>query len=471
MNNRSSSFDRQRNPRRCEQNNPVVQQAKACHVVADVSTRRLRTSMLALAMFAALPMSNAAAASNELFGASQQAGPAASAAQTKRIEHLKKQKTTASLRLVKIDIAALSGASVQIPSSSAGLLTYVKTRTETNGPHGFTWYGNLAGGPGNAILVVHDGVVTGSVTENGNLSKIESVGEGSHAFIEINNAGFPEDHPTVLASDRHFKSTTTASTTGTTATTGTTPTTATTATTPTTATTTSTVTAVAPTTIDNKTIIDVMVAYPSTVASAVADIAGLVTLAVAETNQAYINSGVRIQMNLVGAVPIAYSEAGKDYQTMLSDVTASPEVKLKRDSLGADVVITLTTNPAYCGMAYLMPGADMAFGVVNYSCATGYYSFGHEIGHIHGLQHDPVTSPGTYPVAYGHGYQSTNSSPSWRTIMAYNCSPSCTRLPYFSSPNQTYNGLAMGTPTVSDNARLLNETATGVSLFRSSPAP
>ena len=449
MNNASSSSDRQRNSRRGKQDHSSVFGARACQLGANASPWRLRALVLTLAMFAALPMANAAAANNELFGPSQQAAPAASAAQTKRIEHLKKQKTTASLRLVRIDIAALSGASVQIPSFSAGLLTYVKTRIETNGPQGFTWYGSLAGAPGNAILVVHDGVVTGSVTENGKLSKIESVGEGSHAFIEINNAGFPADHPTVLAGDRRIKTVTPSPT----------------------PTPTPTPTLIPPTTVDGKIIIDVMVAYPSTVASAVADIAALVTLAVAETNQAYINSGVKIQMNLVGAVPISYSEVGKDYQTMLSDVTASPEVKLKRDSLGADVVIMLTTNPAYCGMAYLMPTADMAFGVVNYSCATGYYSFGHEIGHIQGLQHDPVTSPGTYPLAYGHGYQSTNSSPSWRTIMAYNCSPSCARLQYFSSPNLTYNGLAMGTPTVSDNARVLSETAASVSLFRSRPAP
>lgn len=224
-------------------------------------------------------------------------------------------------------------------------------------------------------------------------------------------------------------------------------------------------------TVDGKTIIDVMVAYPSTVASAVADVTGLVMLAVAETNQAYINSGVNIQMNLVGMMAIPYAETGIAYTTLLSDLAAMPDVKLKRNSLGADVVVMLTTNQSYCGYAYLMSSADFAYGVVNYSCATGYYSFAHEIGHIQGLQHDPVSAPGTIPFAYGHGYQSTNSAPSWRTIMAYNCSPSCARLQYFSNPNLNYNGLAMGTPTVSNNARVLNETAASVSLFRSRPAP
>ena len=53
-----------------------------------------------------------------------------------------------------------------------------------------------------------------------------------------------------------------------------------------------------------------------------------------------------------------------------------------------------------------------------------------------------------------------------RTIMAYNCSPSCPRINYWSSPLRTYGGQVMGTATRSDNARVLNNTRATISAFR-----
>ena len=414
--------------------------------------RQISVASIALMLLSSIPLANAATAGKALFIDVQNPPAAASVGQTKKLEQLKKEKTTAGLQLVNIDVAALAGESIQMQLDPSRNLTYVKTRIEQHGANNFIWFGTHAGGLGTAILVVRNNIVTGSVNYDGKLYKIESVGDGVHAFIEINIDAFPKDHPAQLA-DRRRSTTTTP-----------TPTTTTT-TTPTTAAGTASMTA------DGKAIIDVLVAYPSTVTAAVADVASLITLAVAETNQAYVNSGARIYMNLIGTMAIPYSETGKDYPTMLSDLAAMPDVKTKRDTLGADVVVMLSTNSTYCGYAYLGPYAANAFGVVNKSCATGYYSFGHEIGHMQGLNHDPIASPGTTPYAYGHGYQSSNASPSWRTIMAYNCSPSCSRLQYFSNPNLNYNGLAMGTPTVSDNTRVLNETAATVSAFRSRPVP
>ena len=49
--------------------------------------------------------------------------------------------------------------------------------------------------------------------------------------------------------------------------------------------------------------------------------------------------------------------------------------------------------------------ASSAFAIVDYDCATGYYSFGHELGHLQGARHDPNNDPTSTPFAYGHGYQ------------------------------------------------------------------
>ena len=196
------------------------------------------------------------------------------------------------------------------------------------------------------------------------------------------------------------------------------------------------------------------------------DIGSLITLAVAETNQAYINSGINIHMNLVSSAQITYSEVGKTYETMVSELISLPDVATLRDNVKADVVVMLSTNGSYCGMAYQYGGAAFAMSVVNYSCATGYYSFAHEIGHIQGASHN-VENSGGASFAYGYGYRNIATSPAWRTIMSYGCSTvACPRLQYFSNPNINYNGLAMGTPSTNDNARVLNETAATVAGFR-----
>jgi hypothetical protein len=53
--------------------------------------------------------------------------------------------------------------------------------------------------------------------------------------------------------------------------------------------------------------------------------------------------------------------------------------------------------------------------------------------------------------------------------MAYNCSNGCPRLNYWSNPNKTRDGVAMGTTTKSNNARVLNERAAVLAAFRAAP--
>jgi hypothetical protein len=82
---------------------------------------------------------------------------------------------------------------------------------------------------------------------------------------------------------------------------------------------------------------------------------------------------------------------------------------------------------------------------------------------LQGARHNPENDGTTTPFAYGHGYRSGSS---WRTIMAYDCSPTCPRLQYWSNPNVKYGGVPMGTAVTHDNARVLNETASTVGAFR-----
>ena len=148
-----------------------------------------------------------------------------------------------------------------------------------------------------------------------------------------------------------------------------------------------------------KTTIDVMVLWTpsaeckqsglpslcSRTAQTEANIRGLIDLAVEETNTAYDLSGVNAELRLVHAAYTDYTES-----TNASPLTAlrvngdskMDEAHSLRTQYGADVVALIVgDNYPYCGQAYVGPRKESMFSVTKYSCATGYYSFGHEIGH------------------------------------------------------------------------------------------
>ena len=219
------------------------------------------------------------------------------------------------------------------------------------------------------------------------------------------------------------------------------------------------------------TVIRVLVNYTASAAAASGDIVGLINLAVVESNQGYANSDVFIDLELAGQGVTAYTESG-DFNTDLTRYRTPgdgfmDEIHATRDAVAADVALLVINNTAYCGLASSIGStAATAFAAAYWGCITGYYSFAHEIGHLQSARHDPLNDPSTTPYAYGHGFQSNWSNPRWRTIMAYDCLLGCARLNYWSNPNKTYNGRAMGTATRNDNARVLNTTRDTVAAYR-----
>jgi len=243
---------------------------------------------------------------------------------------------------------------------------------------------------------------------------------------------------------------------------------------------------------DDGSTIDVLVVYTSTARNANGGTSGIraaIDLDVSQTNQAYQNSGVVPRLRLVGAEEIAYAESS-DSLVDLNRLQAPADgfldsVHARRDVLGADLVHLIANAPDVCGRAFIMQSPDAtwfdtyAFGLTDDSC-LGNYSFGHELGHNMGLQHDTYVTPEDGTYAYAHGYVNqaallpgAPSSKRWRDIMAYGnqCGAagfSCQTVAHFSNPNVSYLGDPTGTSATADGARAMNNTRSVTANFRQS---
>jgi hypothetical protein len=326
--------------------------------------------------------------------------------------------------------------------------TAVLERVDSNPGGGFTWLGHLQDVPWSQVtLVVHEGVMVGNVISPEGIFQVRYAGEGIHAVSEIDQSAFPPEMdpvPVVLEADEQDRATDSLA-------------------------------------VDDGSIIDVLVVYTDDArwaAGGTTPMRNLITLAVAETNTSYENSGIIQRLNLVHMAEVSYSETG-DMLAALKHLQNSSDgtldsVHALRNSYYADEVVMIVENGGgSCGIAYLMSNvsatfAPWAFAVVDRGCATGYYTFGHELGHNMGARHDGYVDSETTPYPYSHGY--VNVPGRWRTIMAYNTECSdwgvyCYRLQYWSNPGRTYGGNPMGTATA-DNHRTLNDTRVTVANFR-----
>lgn len=207
-------------------------------------------------------------------------------------------------------------------------------------------------------------------------------------------------------------------------------------------------------------IVRVLVAYTTAADQASDDIESLIDLAFAETNIAFSASDVPHTLELAGTLLIEDYVENADIGDILDDLKAKndgimDEVHTARRAANADMVALIIDQPEYCGIAFLNASYTSAFSVVHYSCATGYYSFGHEIGHNLALRHNVEVDDATAPFSDGHGYQSPAQDA--RTVMSYNCEDYCTRYPLFSNPEVNFpTGDAAGDLSIANNARILN---------------
>jgi hypothetical protein len=245
--------------------------------------------------------------------------------------------------------------------------------------------------------------------------------------------------------------------------------------------------------------IDVLVLYTAGLPARYSGgIDALIDHLVAISNQAYIDSGIAIQIHLVGKIATNYGE-DTDNDQALTDLTDASDIALTkvpdwRSKYGADLVTLVRPfNKAYmnsCGVGWVNGGGGTSFdpgygySVVSYgksldgqSYLCSDYTFTHELGHNMGAAHDrtqakidnggvaPTSYPGGFPGAYNYSY-GYGLSGSFGTIMSY-ITP---RIGKFSSPDLTYNGYPIGAAITqltlsANNALTLNNTRGYVAAF------
>ena len=208
---------------------------------------------------------------------------------------------------------------------------------------------------------------------------------------------------------------------------------------------------------DRQTIVtySVIFYYTAEFAAATADIEGYIDQVIDETNEGYINSKIPIR------VAKFCSERATLNDQDVWEANLGPFSRMKSSISAltntADAAALLVLNNKWCGYANFF-NRRYALQVVQKSCALGYYTFGHELGHNFGADHDPRVVPRPR-VSYGRGHLILPSGSRYRTVMAYGTDGHWTRVNYWSNPDVIFP--ATNTPTgvrgVSNNARVLTE--------------
>lgn len=397
----------------------------------------------------------------DLFFESKVIGKGLSETQSHLFRRYELKKTTKDFNVVELRTGLLkSSPQVAFNLFPGKRVVLTRDRIEEHKDN-YSWYGASADGKASAILVVDGNEVDGNLRWEHEFYNIRSLGNGVHLVILIDQSRFKPEHgpewtlieqeaalkapPWWLMRERREKISTPLKISHTNAVTH---------------------------------YIGVVVAYTPAADSEVSNIDNHIQLAIDETNQSYSNSQVNPRVSLKHKYETSYTESSSIFTDKNRFKNTSDgymdEIHGKLNTYGGDVAVLMCTEDAsYCGVAdtILVDDETESFCVVNQDCATGYYSFAHEIGHLQGARHDTDNDSSTTPFAYGHGYHKSDLIWHFRTIMSYSCGGlACSRVQYWSNPNVTKTFLfwttPLGTASTEHNARVLNETAAFFSSLR-----
>ena len=353
-----------------------------------------------------------------------------SASITQGTAGIERETSSSRVRYVSVDLELLGkpgapASSVTLNLFDDMLFTALFDRTESNELGSYAWIGQLDGIEfSNAILVVTNGLLAGSISMPGAQYEVSLAVDGIYAVKQIDPSVFPSELepiylPPAVAQAVHEPA------------------------------------------IDVDDLcndIRILVAYTPEAriaAGGVSAIEALIALAVTQTNQAYVNSMMNARLVLTHTVETAPGEAKNDAN---ADLTALQnlgdgifdEIDAARETYLADEVAMIIESAATCGLGYVNSRANSAFTVSTRACASANLTLAHEVGHNMSNRHDwyidDCTADGADPLKEGCPYNKgyVHLAGDWRTVMAYQnlClaqSPRqfCAKLPYFSNPDVT----------------------------------
>ena len=219
--------------------------------------------------------------------------------------------------------------------------------------------------------------------------------------------------------------------------------------------------------------VGIVAVYNAGAASQSGNIDNTIDQAAAITNASFGNSNVSASVEIVHKAAVSYP----DGQSSASAVNAladpydghMDEVHALRDQYGGDIAVLFAGDfqSGQAGRAKAIAAtSSQAFAVTTWDAAIPDYTFAHEIGHVVGGRHhdDPNTD---IPYAHGFVYDPGN----WRTILARRENTPTNRINYWSNPDVYFGGVAMGTASFRDNARVWDERAPIVAAFKTATGP
>ncbi len=204
--------------------------------------------------------------------------------------------------------------------------------------------------------------------------------------------------------------------------------------------------------------VDLLVLYTESAAEAYADVDLRINHLVNVSNQAYAQSGIEMQLQVVHVEPVEWGDALSSYAALsqVSDPLYSPLGQLAaelRSEFAADMVVLMRghANDGICGLAWIggigtegVFGSfdrDYAFSLVVIDCSD--YVMAHELGHNMGLHHSRLQDGrgGTFEYALGHGVEDR-----FVTMMAYRRPFGGRRIMKFSNPDRLCGSAPCGVP-------------------------
>lgn len=219
---------------------------------------------------------------------------------------------------------------------------------------------------------------------------------------------------------------------------------------------------------DDRTEITLLAAYTTAAATAADDVASTIQRAIDDTNEAYENSRIPIRLTLAGSAEVEYelTERIQDLRRLVRDGDGHlDELHDLRDRSEADIVVLVVEERSATINAAVMADPATAFAVVDFgTLGAPDFALAHELGHLHGARHTPDSDPNPEPFPFGHAFRND----SIKTIMS---TGGQRVLPYFSGPDQTYQGVVLGDSTLRNAAEALRQTAVYISNFRGPQTP